>query len=88
MSKIPESKFRFASATHDDTIYVFGGQSAFEVTGDCTDSNPCFPVTDHVWAMNEVTHTPYILLTYSVLLCTHTAKATKMKWKVLASNHT
>jgi len=50
-SHIPEEKFRFASATYDGTIFVFGGQA--NVTEDCAGYDYCFPVTNHTWAFTE-----------------------------------
>ena len=50
-SYIPESKFRFASATYDGSIYVFGGQSSY--TANCSGYDYCFPVTNHTWAFTE-----------------------------------
>lgn len=50
-SYIPEEKFRFASATYDGSIYVFGGQSSY--TANCSGYEYCFPVTNHTWAFTE-----------------------------------
>lgn len=57
-SYIPEAKFRFASATVGEAIYLFGGQSNVSYAG-CTAADDaatpafCYPVTDHVWAFSE-----------------------------------
>lgn len=51
---IPEAKFRFASATYDDTIYVFGGQRN---ESDCDGYDYCFPVSNHSWAFTDDSYT-------------------------------
>lgn len=56
-STIPEHKFRFASATVGQVIYVFGGQTNLtegtEGCGGTDDGATCYPVTDHTWAFTD-----------------------------------
>mmetsp|Transcript_64175 Transcript_64175/g.144753 ORF Transcript_64175/g.144753 Transcript_64175/m.144753 type:complete len:416 (-) Transcript_64175:201-1448(-) len=46
---IPEKKFRFAAATVDETIFVFGGQRPEQF---CPHANAsCFPISNHTWGL-------------------------------------
>jgi len=50
-ANIPEEKFRFAAASYESTLYVFGGQKQEKY---CASKGAnCNKVTNHVWAFSE-----------------------------------
>eukprot|EP00039_Didymoeca_costata_P031597 m.35581 g.35581 ORF g.35581 m.35581 type:complete len:389 (+) comp8904_c0_seq1:651-1817(+) len=57
IKNIPESKFRFHSVTHENKLYLFGGQSEQLVNNE-------FPVTNHTWVL-EIASTTTIPVTTS-----------------------
>jgi len=52
LGEIPDERFRFAAAVVGNTLYTFGGQATMQTACPDSDGAACWPVNDHVWALD------------------------------------